>query len=74
MTPEAYTGGLLALVHEGDVIDISLPDRTIELVISDDEMTKRKATWTQPEPRYKRGTLAKYARLVSSASEGAVTS
>jgi dihydroxy-acid dehydratase len=74
MTPEAYDGGALAIVKEGDIIDISLPDRTIELVISDDEMTKRKATWTQPEPRYKRGTLAKYARLVSSASEGAVTS
>ncbi len=74
MTPEAYDGGALAIVHEGDLIDISLPDRSIDLKISKGEWAKRQHGWTQPKPRYTRGILAKYSKLVSSASLGAVTS
>lgn len=74
MTPEAYDGGALAIVHEGDLIDISLPDRSIDLKISKSEWANRQRSWTQPKPRYTRGILAKYSKLVSSASLGAVTS
>ena len=62
---------MLQLFPESLTIDAE--NRSITLEISTEEMEKRRANWTQPEPRYKRGVLAKYAKLVSSASEGAVT-
>ncbi len=73
ITPEAYEGGPLALVYEGDRIVIDAVNHVLELSVSDAELAKRKAAWKRPEPRYWRGVLAKYAALVSSASEGAVT-
>lgn len=71
--PEAAVGGSLAAVRNGDIIAIDLPRRTIHLEISDHELKTRLSQWKRPEPRYKTGALAKYARLVSQASEGAVT-
>lgn len=73
ISPEAYVGGPIGLIHEGDSITIDGQRHTIELGVSDDELAKRKVAWTQPEPRYRRGVLAKYAQTVTSASEGAVT-
>ncbi len=73
ITPEAFLGGPIGLIRNGDTITIDAENRRITLDISSEEMEKRSANWTQPEPRYKRGVLAKYAKLVSSASEGAVT-
>lgn len=74
ITPEAFTGGMIGLLKEGDMITISLKTKRIDVDLSAEEIAKRKKAWKQPEPRYKRGVLAKYARLVSSASKGAVTS
>ncbi len=74
ISPEAYEGGALGLLKKGDIINIDLKKRTIDAELSKEELQKRKAAWKQPEPRYKRGVLAKYAKLVSSASKGAVTS
>ncbi len=73
VAPEAAVGGPIGLVEEGDSITIDAPQRLLQLNVSDDELAKRKAAWTAPEPRYKRGVLAKYAKLVSSSSLGAVT-
>lgn len=73
ITPEAYEGGLIGLVHTGDRIVIDAVTRELNLLVSDEEIAKRRAAWVRPEPKYKRGVLAKYARLVSSASTGAVT-
>lgn len=73
ITPEAYVGGPLALVKNGDLISIDADKRTIELKISKSEIEKRSAGWKQPRPKYKKGVLAKYAKLVGPASEGAVT-
>ncbi len=73
VAPEAFVGGNIALVKEGDSITIDAPQRLLQVNISDAELAERKANWIQPEPRYKRGVLAKYAKLVSSSSLGAVT-
>jgi len=73
ITPEAYEGGTIALVKNGDWITIDAEARTITLEISDEELAKRRSAWKRPKPRYTRGVLAKYAKLVSSASTGAVT-
>ncbi len=73
VTPEAYVGGPIALVKNGDPIVIDAEKREMTLGISAAEMQKRKKTWKQPKPRYPRGVLAKYAHTVTSASEGAVT-
>ena len=73
VTPEAFDGGPLALVEDGDVITIDAEADTIEVDLSDEELMRRCAAWQQPAPRYTRGVLAKYARTVSSASTGAVT-
>ncbi|MCH9699634.1 MAG: dihydroxy-acid dehydratase [Gammaproteobacteria bacterium] len=73
ITPEAYTGGLLALVENGDQITIDAKQQKLTLHVDDQQLEQRKANWNKPEPRYTRGVLAKYAKLVSSASEGAVT-
>ncbi|MDR0587560.1 MAG: dihydroxy-acid dehydratase [Burkholderiales bacterium] len=73
VAPEAFVGGTIAFVEEGDSITIDAHQRLIQLNISDSELARRKANWTQPAPRYTRGLLGKYTRLVSSSSQGAVT-
>jgi dihydroxy-acid dehydratase len=73
ITPEAFVGGNIALLREGDEIVIDATNNRIDVKVSDDELALRRAAWVQPEPRYRRGVLAKYAKLVTSASEGAVT-
>jgi dihydroxy-acid dehydratase len=73
ITPEAADGGAIALVENGDVITIDAVTRQISVNVSDEEMAQRKARWVAPAPKYTRGVLAKYAKTVSSASEGAVT-
>ncbi|WP_395344670.1 dihydroxy-acid dehydratase [Ningiella sp. W23] len=73
VTPEAYEGGPIALVKNGDAITINAETREMTLDISDEEMRARKQSWQKPAPRYTRGLLAKYAKTVSSASTGAVT-
>jgi dihydroxy-acid dehydratase len=73
VAPEAFVGGPIALVREGDEIVIDAASRSIELVVDAGELGRRRAAWTAPEPRSTAGALAKYARLVGSASKGAVT-
>ncbi|MES2239097.1 MAG: dihydroxy-acid dehydratase [Bacteroidota bacterium] len=73
VTPEAYEGGGIALIENGDVITIDAINNTINMKISDEEFAKRKANWKQPESPIKQGVLLKYMRSVSSASEGCVT-
>jgi len=74
IAPEAAVGGLIALVKEGDSITIDAEEkRLLQLNVSEHELALRRARWSPPEPRYMRGVLAKYARLVSSSSTGAVT-
>jgi len=73
ITPEAYEGGPLALVKEGDSITIDAKKRLIQVNVSKAELTRRKARWKQPKPRYGSGVLGKYAKLVGDASHGAVT-
>ena len=73
ITPEAYDGGGIALIEEGDVISIDAVKNTINLKISDEEFAKRKANWVQPPLKVTKGVLLKYARSVSSASTGCVT-
>lgn len=73
ITPEAYDGGGIALIEEGDVISIDAVKNTINLKISDEEFARRKANWVQPPLKVTKGVLLKYARSVSSASTGCVT-
>ncbi|PKB18577.1 dihydroxy-acid dehydratase [Flavobacterium sp. 5] len=73
VTPEAYEGGGIALIENGDVITIDAVKNTIDMKISDEEFAKRKANWKQPESPIKQGVLLKYMRSVSSASHGCVT-
>jgi dihydroxy-acid dehydratase len=73
ITPEAFEGGLIGLVHTGDRIVIDAVTRELNLLVSEDEIATRRAAWVRPAPKYTRGVLAKYARLVSSASTGAMT-
>ena len=73
VAPEAFVGGVIALIHEGDSVTIDAHKLLIQLNVSDEEIAKRRAVWKQPKPRYTRGLLAKYASLASSASKGAVT-
>jgi dihydroxy-acid dehydratase len=74
VAPEAAVGGPIAAVRDGDVISFDLPARTLRVEISDAELAARLRNWRPPAPRYTTGVMAKYARLVSSAAEGAVTS
>ncbi|HMX61442.1 MAG TPA: dihydroxy-acid dehydratase [Candidatus Sumerlaeota bacterium] len=74
VTPEAQEGGTIALVRDGDVIELDAEKGTIHLEVSDEELAARKKEWAPIEPRYKSGALAKYAKLVGLASEGALTS
>ena len=73
VTPEAAVGGPIALIKNGDIITIDAEKRQVNVKLSAAELKKRAAVWKQPKPKYKRGVLAKYAKLVSSASLGAVT-
>ena len=73
VAPEAAVGGAIALIEEGDSITIDAHKLVIELNVADDVIAQRRARWKAPAPRYTRGVMAKYARLVSTASRGAVT-
>jgi dihydroxy-acid dehydratase len=73
VAPEAQVGGTIALVKEGDSITIDAQNRLLQLNVSDAELEQRRALWQPPKPRYTKGVLAKYAKLVSSSSVGAVT-
>lgn len=73
VAPEAFVGGTIALVQEGDIITIDAEQRLLQLNVSAEELARRRAAWKQPAPRYTRGVLAKYANVVSSSSIGAVT-
>jgi dihydroxy-acid dehydratase len=73
VAPEAYVGGTIALVQEGDSITIDAPARVLQLNVSEAELEQRRANWVKPAPRYTSGVLAKYATLVSTSSRGAVT-
>jgi dihydroxy-acid dehydratase len=72
VAPEAYEGGAIALVHEGDTITIDAHRRLLQLHVDDAELARRRAAWTRPAPRYTRGVLAKFARNAAGASFGAV--
>ncbi len=73
ITPEAFCGGTIGILEEGDEIAIDAVNNRIDVRLSDEEIARRKSNWKQPAPRYTRGVLAKYAKLVATASEGAVT-
>ncbi|CAH0443956.1 dihydroxy-acid dehydratase [Ralstonia syzygii] len=73
VAPEAFVGGTIALVQEGDSVTIDAHQRLLQLNVPEDELARRRAAWTQPAPRYTRGVLAKFAQLASTASKGAVT-
>ena len=73
VSPEAYMGGTIALIEEGDSITIDAHQLLIQLNLPENEIAKRRSLWVKPKPRYTRGILAKYAKLASSASLGAVT-
>jgi dihydroxy-acid dehydratase len=73
VAPEAALGGPIALVEEGDEIVIDVDRKAMDLVVDDAELARRRAAWTPPAPRYRGGVMAKYAALVSSATDGAVT-
>ena len=73
VAPEASRGGPIAAVHDGDVITIDVDTRRMDVALEDDEIARRVEAYESPPPAYTSGVLAKYARLVSSASEGAVT-
>jgi dihydroxy-acid dehydratase len=73
IAPEAVDGGPIAFVREGDTISVDIPARRLDVEVSDDELASRRNGWSPPPPRYSTGALAKYAKLVGSASKGAVT-
>jgi dihydroxy-acid dehydratase len=73
VAPEAQVGGPIAALRDGDIVIFDVESRTLEVKLSDAELRDRLAQWKAPEPRYKRGVMAKYAKTVSSASQGAVT-
>jgi dihydroxy-acid dehydratase len=73
VAPEAYVGGPIAAVHEGDMVVMDIDNRSLNIEVSGEEIAERLKSWKQPKPRYTRGVLAKYASLVTQANEGAVT-
>ena len=73
VSPEASRGGPIAVIREGEIISIDVDKRRLDVELSDDDIKARLATWRPPAPRYRTGVMAKYARMVSSASVGAVT-
>jgi len=72
VSPEAMDGGPIAFVHDGDIVNINIPNRTLTLQVSDEELATRRAAWVKPEPKVTKGYLARYAKLVTSSSNGAV--
>lgn len=72
ISPEAAEGGNIALIRDGDIIDIDIPGKTINVRVSDAELAERRISWVAPEPRIKTGYLARYAKCVTSAGKGAV--
>jgi dihydroxy-acid dehydratase len=73
LAPEAFRGGPIAALRDGDTVVVDAEAQELRVELSDDELAERLRDWRAPEPRYTTGVLAKYAALVSSASEGAVT-
>ena len=73
MAPEAALGGPIAALREGDMITLDVPNRRLEVELTDQELQTRLQQWQPPVPRYTHGVMAKYARMVASASEGACT-
>ena len=73
VAPEAYEGGTIALVQEGDSITIDAEKHLVQLNVSAREIARRRKLWKQPKPRYTRGLMAKYMKLVSTSSKGAIT-
>ena len=73
VAPEATDGGPIAFVCDGDRIRLDLAARTMDLLVDDDELARRRQGWTPPAPRYTTGVLGKYAKLVGSAARGAIT-
>ena len=74
VAPEAFVGGPIALVQEGDQITLDIANRELNLDVDEAELERRRAAWSAPSPNYESGVFAKYARLVSGAERGAVTS
>ncbi len=72
VSPEAWEGGLLSILRDGDTVEVDVPHRRLRAQLAPTEVARRQRAWKRPRPRYKRGALAKYARLVGSAAEGAV--
>jgi dihydroxy-acid dehydratase len=73
VAPEAYVGGNLALINEGDSVTIDAHRLLLQVNVDEAELARRRAVWKQPPPRYTRGVLAKFAKLASTASKGAIT-
>jgi dihydroxy-acid dehydratase len=73
VAPEAFVGGPIAAIHEGDTVVMDIENRRLDIEVSNEEIAKRIAVWKQPPPRYTSGALAKYASLVSQADDGAIT-
>jgi dihydroxy-acid dehydratase len=73
VAPEAYVGGNIALIEEGDSITIDAHKLLLQLNVDDATLARRRAAWKQPQPRYTKGVLAKFAKLASTASKGAIT-
>ena len=73
ISPEAAVGGPIALVEDGDPIELDIPARTLRLLVRDDELAERRSRWSAPEPKIKKGWLARYAKVVTSAHTGAIT-
>jgi dihydroxy-acid dehydratase len=73
VAPEAASGGPIAYLRDGDIVTLDAASRSIEMIVSESELATRRAAWKAPAPRFTSGVMAKYAYLVSSADEGAVT-
>ncbi len=72
VSPEAAVGGAIALLRDGDIVDVDVEKRSLSVELSETELAARRAEWKAPVPRYTHGVFAKYAKLVTSASKGAV--
>jgi len=73
VAPEAVNGGPIAAVADGDIIEFDIPKRSLNVTLTDSEIQRRMSTWRAPAPRFSTGVMAKYALMVSSAAQGAVT-
>ena len=70
VAPEAFIGGPLALIRTGDIIEVDVPNRTLNVAVSEDEMAQRRAAWTPPEPRYERGYGWMFSKHIEQADKG----